>query len=188
MVPIAWVLQLVVSPSMPPWQEFFRIDELFSTWTLIGIEFGLLFGALMLLITGTDVASQSFGQQIRLIRSFRLTIVDTVFLSLCAGIGEEFLFRGALQDLAHYWLSGNFFPAGLQQWLPQLLTSVVFVAIHGYINPRDWDTTKFGLIVLLFIIALSFGVSSQGIWFCIAAHAAYDFLLLIWWSRYKLNS
>ena len=163
MVPLAWLLQ-----GMPPVADFFRPDELFVAWTLIGIEFGLLFGTLMLILTATAASKESFGHQIRLIRSFKLTIVDTVFLSLCAGIGEEFLFRVALQE-----------------WLHPLLVAVVFVAIHGYINPRDWETTKLGLVLLLFIIALSYAVYEQGLWFCIAAHASYDFLLLIWWSRYK---
>lgn len=147
--------------------DFFRLEELFSTWTLIGIEFGLLVGAIMLMVTNSS-GERTFSQQIRLIRSFRLSVIDTIFLSLCAGLGEEFLFRIALQE-----------------WFHPLLVSVVFVAIHGYINPRDMNTTRFGLFVLLFIIALGYAVSVQGIWFCIMAHAAYDFILLFYWTRYK---
>lgn len=162
MIPAAWLMQ-----GMPDWKDFFRLDELFTTWTLIGIEFGLLVGAIMLVATN-GMGKQTFNQQIRLIRSFRLTVLDTLFLSLCAGLGEEYLFRIALQE-----------------WFHPLLVAVFFVAIHGYINPMDMSTTKFGLFVLLFIIALSYAVSVQGLWFCIMAHAAYDFLLLLYWSRYK---
>ena len=163
MVPLAWLLQ-----GMPPLLEFFRFDELNTAWTLIGIEFGLLFGALMLLATSTESAKISFRHQILLIKSFRLSILDCLFLSLCAGIGEEFLFRIALQE-----------------WVPPVLNAILFVAIHGYIHPKDWSVTKYGLLVLVFILVLSFAVYEQGIWFCIAAHAAYDFLLFFHWSRHK---
>ena len=175
MIPVAWGLEALFQWKLPPVVEFFRLDELFTSWTLIGIEFGLLAGAVMLILTSADSSKESFGHQIRLIRSFKLTVVDALFLSLCAGLGEEMLFRVALQDWLHYWV-GDFYA---------ILGSIIFVAIHGYINPRDWDTTKFGLVLLLFVLALSYAVDVQGLWFCIAAHASYDFLLLIWWSRYK---
>lgn len=161
MAPLAWLVQ-----GMPALPGFFRLGELTSTWTLIGIEFGLLFGAIMLIATSVESAKVSFRHQIQLIRSFRLSFFDCLFLSLCAGLGEEFLFRIALQE-----------------WLHPLLAAVVFVAIHGYIHPRDWDVTKYGLLVLVFIVVLSYAVSVQGIWFCIAAHASYDFLLFYYWSR-----
>lgn len=163
MVPLAWVLQ-----GLPPLHDFFRFGELHSGWTLIGIEFGLLFGAIMLLATSAESAKVSFKHQIQLIRSFRLSIIDCLFLSLCAGLGEEFLFRIALQE-----------------WVHPLLAAVIFVAIHGYIDPRDWDVSKYGLLILCFIIALSYAVSVQGIWFCIAAHASYDFVLFFHWSRQR---
>lgn len=163
MVPLAWLLQ-----GMPPLNDFFRTNTFFSGWTLIGIEFGLLFGAVMLVATSAESAKVSFRHQIQLIRSFRLSILDCLFLSLCAGLGEEFLFRIALQE-----------------WVHPLLASLIFVAIHGYINPRDWEVTKYGLLILCFIIALSYAVYEQGIWFCIAAHAAYDFVLFFHWSRQR---
>lgn len=161
MAPLAWILQ-----GMPALPGFFRFEELLSAWTLIGIEFGLLFGAIMLIATSVESAKVSFRHQIQLIRSFRLNFLDCVFLSLCAGFGEEFLFRIALQE-----------------WLHPLPAAVVFVAIHGYIHLRDWEVTKYGLLVLAFIVVLSYAVNVQGIWFCIAAHASYDFLLFWYWSR-----
>jgi uncharacterized protein len=160
MVPLAWLLQGMPSPP-----AFFRFDELLSVWTLIGIEFGLFFGAIMLLATSVESAKVSFRHQIQLIRSFRLHFLDCVFLSLCAGLGEEFLFRIALQE-----------------WLHPLLAAILFVAIHGYIHPTEWEVTKYGLLVLVFIVILSYAVNVQGIWFCIAAHASYDFLLFRYWS------
>ncbi len=163
MVPLAWLIQF-----LPPLPDFFQLDSFFSNRTLVGVEFGVIFGVIMVLATATQKAQISFKDQIRLIRSFNLSLFDCVFLSLCAGIGEEYLFRIAIQE-----------------WVHPLLTAVIFVAIHGYIRPRDWETTKFGLLILVFIIVLSYAVYDQGIWFCIGAHAAYDFVLFYHWSRHN---
>lgn len=162
MAPLGWLLC-----GMPEISEFLQLDHLASTWTAIGIEYGVAFGILMLIFTNTETARKSFSVQHQLIRSLRLNIVDILFLSLCAGFGEEILFRIAVQ-----------------QWLHPILASIAFVAIHGYINPRDLDTTKYGLLVCLFILVLSYAISGeQGLWFCIAAHASYDFVLFYFWGR-----
>lgn len=161
MLPLAWILQGF--PRIEPWLD---LKHLLAGENLWGILYGLIVGLIMILATSNDEATQSFKQQIQLVRSLKLTIFDCLLLSLCAGIGEEFLFRIALQE-----------------WLHPLIVSVVFVAIHGYLNPRDWSTTKYGLLVLVFIIGLGYAVDFWGIWFCIFAHAAYDFSLFYYWSR-----
>jgi uncharacterized protein len=167
MVAVSWGVDRIFGDKLPP-AQFFHIDELFTVWTLIGIEFGLLCGAVMLLATSTETAKESFQFQTQFIRSMRLSFFDCLLLSLCAGIGEEYLFRITLQE-----------------WLHPLIVAVVFVAIHGYLNPFDWNTTKYGLLILGFIIALSYAVDVQGLWFCIGAHAAYDFVLFYHWSRQR---
>lgn len=155
MVPLAWCLQ-----GFPSMYAFFRIETFSFTWTVIGLEFGIVFAFLMLLLTSGDEVPEVFDQQSRTIRSMRLNVADAVFLSFCAGFGEEMLFRIALQE-----------------WIPPLINAVLFVAVHRYIRIRDWQVTKYGLLLLLFIIALSYAVYVQGIWFCIAAHFSYDFVL-----------
>lgn len=162
MAPLGWLLC-----GMPEIVPFLQLDRLASTWTAIGIEYGFCFGALMLVLTNTETARRSFSVQHQLIRSLKLNFFDILFLSLCAGFGEEILFRVAVQ-----------------QWLHPVLASIAFVAIHGYILPNDLNTTKYGLLVCLFILVLSYAISGeQGLWFCIAAHASYDFVLFYFWSR-----
>ncbi len=162
MAPLGWLLC-----GMPEISKFLQLDSIPTVWTGIGIEYGVTFGIFMLILTNTETARKSFSMQHQLIRSMRLNIVDILFLSLCAGFGEEILFRVAVQ-----------------QWLHPILASIAFVAIHGYINPRDLDTTKYGLLVCLFILVLSYAISGeQGLWFCIAAHASYDFVLFYFWGR-----
>ncbi len=161
MVPVSWLLM-----GLPEMNTFLQIDVLFSNWTGFGIGFGFLFGAIMVLVTQGKEARNQFEPQIQAVRSMRLNLIDCLFLSFCAGLGEEFLFRAALQ-----------------QWLHPIITSVIFVAIHGYIHPTKWKTTKYGLIILGFIIVLGYAASAVGIWFCIAAHASYDFVLFRFWSK-----
>lgn len=163
MIPFAWLLQ-----GMPNWIDFFKLSNLFSTWSLIGVEFGCVFALIMIVATGSETAQESFQQQIQLVQSLNLKFGDAIFLSLCAGLGEEFLFRIALQE-----------------WFHPLIVSVFFVAIHGYIRPKDWNTTRYGLLVLAFIIVLGYAVKTQGIWFCIFAHAGYDCVLFMHWRNYK---
>lgn len=163
MAPLGWVLC-----GMPPVLDFLQVDQIGSTWTAIGVEFGVFFAVLMLIFTNTETARKSFSVQHQLIKSLRLNVVDILFLSLCAGFGEEILFRVAVQ-----------------QWLHPVLASLAFVAIHGYILPNDWDTTKYGILVWLFILVLSYAISGeQGLWFCIAAHASYDFVLFYFWGKH----
>lgn len=162
MAPLGWLLC-----GMPPVWNFLQPERIWSTWTAIGVEFGIFTGILMLILTNTETARKSFSVQHQLIKSLRLHVIDILFLSLCAGFGEEILFRIAVQ-----------------QWLHPILASIAFVAIHGYILPNDWDTTKYGILVCLFITVLSYAVSGeQGLWFCIAAHASYDFVLFHFWGR-----
>ena len=97
-----------------------------------------------------------------IVRSMNLNVGDAIFLSFCAGFGEELLFR-----------------SGVQYYLGIVLTSVIFVAIHGYLNPKNWRYSMYGLIVLPFILLLSMGFETFGLWFAISAHFAYDAVLFI---------
>lgn len=162
MAPIGWALC-----GFPKIEGFLQLDKLFSVWSGIGIQFGMVCGILMYAITNTELAKRKFAAQYELIQSLNLRFIDMVFLSLCAGFGEEILFRVAVQ-----------------QWLHPVIASIFFVAIHGYIQLKDWQTTKYGLLVCLFILALSYAISEeQGLWFCILAHASYDFILFYFWSN-----
>lgn len=161
MAPAGWVLN-----GMKPLEDFIQLNHFNLTWTLIGIEYGLLVGIFMLILTNTESAKKAFSQQLRLIKSLNLNLFDILFLSFCAGFGEELLFR-----------------VGVQTYLHPILATLFFVAIHGYLLPNDWEVTKYGLLISLFILSLAYALNGeQGLWFGIAAHAAYDFVLFYFWS------
>ena len=177
MAPLGWLLC-----GMPEISSFLQLDRVFSVWTGIGIEYGVVFGIFMLIVTNTETARRSFSVQHQLIRSMKLNIFDILFLSLCAGFGEEILFRVAVQQWSINDVGETDGPTKIGG-RPENF-AIAFVAIHGYINPKDLDTTKYGMLVCLFILVLSFAISGeQGLWFCIAAHASYDFVLFYFWGR-----
>ena len=95
-----------------------------------------------------------------LIASMQLKIWQGLFLSFCAGFGEELLFR-----------------AGVQPFLGVVITSVLFIALHGYLNPFNLRFSLYGIIALPFILILSYGYVYFGLYFAIAAHFSYDAVL-----------
>lgn len=101
-----------------------------------------------------------------LIYNFKLTIWEILFLSFSAGVGEEFLFRGIIQT---YW--------GI--WI----TAIFFVAIHGYLDPRDNKMMRYGLFMTLVIGILGYLKIHFGLIAPMAAHFAIDVVLL-----YKLTN
>lgn len=83
-----------------------------------------------------------------------------LFYSFCAGVGEEILFRGAIQSYIQLWP-----------------TAIIFVAIHGYLNFKDKSMLIYG--VFLIFISASFGYLHNylGIYAAIMAHFIYDVIM-----------
>jgi membrane protease YdiL (CAAX protease family) len=102
----------------------------------------------------------------RIVGEMKLKFHHGIFLSLCAGIGEEFLFR-----------------SGMQPYFGWFITSIFFVALHGYLNPWNWRFSVYGLIIIPFIFLISLGFNQFGIWFSIAAHFSYDAVLFTFMIR-----
>lgn len=160
MAPIGWGIVF-----FPPLEDFLALNDLKLAPILLGLSFGGSSAMMINLYSEIDENAPLLKDQLTLIKSLKLNLLDCIFLAFCAGFGEEMLFR-----------------AGIQYWIGPYFTSVVFVAVHGYLHPRKWHVTKYGLMVLAFILLLSLGKSEFGLWFCIAAHFAYDFILFFLWK------
>jgi membrane protease YdiL (CAAX protease family) len=139
-----------------------RLDEIWQPQTILGVNLGITYAFLALLFMSAPVFDALPNRIENLVRSMNLTVIDALFLSLCAGIGEELLFR-----------------TGIQAFLGVPITSIVFVAIHGYLNPWNWRMSLYGLIVLPFIFIIGYGFNTFGQWFSIGAHFSYDFILFM---------
>lgn len=142
--------------------EILDFENVRLSWILAGICFGIAYALFALLCMSARVFRNMPTRIEQIVRNMRLNIWECIFLSLCAGIGEELLFR-----------------SGMQFYFGPWITSVVFVAIHGYLNPMNWRVSLYGLIVLPFILGISFALPVYGLWFCIAAHSAYDLVLFL---------
>lgn len=140
--------------------DVLELDQVFSSLTLIGLEFGVLY-AFIVIAVGQLPAFETLSRQQRLlIEQLNLNWGDIIFISFCAGFGEEILFR-----------------AGIQHWLGPWITSIFFIAIHGYFNPFSLRKSLHGILILPFIVLLAFAYEKFGLWFVIAAHFSYDLVL-----------
>lgn len=63
----------------------------------LGLEFGFAYAFVAMLFMRAEVFSTSNLKMERLIKGLNLNFWQGIFLSLCAGIGEELFFRMSLQ-------------------------------------------------------------------------------------------
>ena len=152
---ISWIFSLEF-----PLLEWFLPENL---WTQLGI--GLLYGLLVAVIASW-ITERKFMSSVRnryhnLLSNLRLTWFDVFFISLCAGIGEEILFRYALQSLVGIWIA-----------------ALVFVSVHGYLNPKDWRISVYGVFMVLASAGFGLMAEKLGLLSAIIAHTAVDVYLL----------
>jgi uncharacterized protein len=96
-----------------------------------------------------------------IIQPLKLNIVEILLISVCAGVGEELFFRGVVQPLLGIWV-----------------TSLLFVLLHGYLNPFNIPLTFYGIFMVLVIGVMGLFTEHVGILTAIIAHVTIDFILL----------
>ncbi len=141
-------------------QLMFR-GEISIIWQLLsGLMIGLGCGFIARFVVSRPFMENIETKYARMINQLNLNTGTIIFLSFCAGFGEELLFRGAIQPLLGIWI-----------------TAIVFVAIHGYINPTNWRISIYGITMTLIIALLGWMTEIWGIWSAGAAHMAIDIVL-----------
>ncbi len=128
---------------------------------LAGGLFGLSVAMLAERISEIPFISKSTYDLTEFFRGLNLNSFDVIFLSFAAGFGEEILFRGAIQGQLGIWI-----------------TSIIFIAIHGYLNIFNLGMFVFGIFLTLFSVLLGYLFEEYGIWSSITAHFIYDLVLL----------
>jgi membrane protease YdiL (CAAX protease family) len=128
----------------------------------IGVAVGGVMGLIAFWLTERPLLKPSTQKYSRLLGALKLNTIDKVVISICAGFGEELLFRGAIQVFWGIWP-----------------TAVLFVAIHGYLNPRDWRISIYGAMMTIFIAILGYLTEWYGIWAAATAHGMIDLVLLM---------
>jgi uncharacterized protein len=157
-----------------------RLIDVFSHglsihWQLLaGVAAGAVAAGVILFFSTRPPMQQALDDFaiFRILSNTKFTTFDRVQVSFFAGVGEELLFRGAIQPLIGIWL-----------------TSVIFIAIHGYISFRSAGHVLFTL--LLFGLSMLLGVLFEvaGLIAAMTAHAVYDYIMLKWVDiRQKRNA
>jgi len=101
-----------------------------------------------------------------LLQKFNVSTIDIFFLSFCAGVGEELFFRGAIQP-----------------WLGIWPTAFLFIALHGYLNPKDRPLFIYGTVLLIISAGFGYLLLNTGIYASITAHFWIDIVLMIYLKR-----
>jgi len=99
---------------------------------------------------------------INIVKPLQLTFLEILFISICAGVGEELFFRGAIQPFLGIWL-----------------TSFLFVMLHGYISPLNMPLSVYGIYMVLVIGVLGLFTEFIGIGTAMLAHTFIDLILII---------
>ena len=131
---------------------------------LIQIPLGLLYGLMsalaVMLIMSHPVMAKEEERYKHMLGPMNLRWRDIIFLSFCAGFGEEMFFRAFLQPITGIWL-----------------TSVIFVVLHGYLNPKR-PIFFYGFFLIFDIAGMGWLFDNIGPWTAVSAHFLIDVILL----------
>ena len=131
-----------------------------------GSIFGVISALCLIWLVQFPILRQPREFFTQLIRQAGLRMHDLLFLSLAAGIGEEILFRAAIQPFLGIWL-----------------TALIFVALHGYLNPFDLNMSLYGVLLIVVSAGMGYLFEHIGIYAAISAHFFIDCILFIRFNR-----
>lgn len=122
---------------------------------------GLFFGSLAALLAVALINGKRF-KSVRtffeeLLHDINPSFANILFYSFCAGAGEEILFRAGIQPLIGIW------PA-----------AILFVLLHGYINPANIKLTIYGFFLIIICAGFGYLFKFFGLMSTIIAHFIYD--------------
>jgi membrane protease YdiL (CAAX protease family) len=143
------------------YQEAFKTKTNLFLELGVGLAYGFVAGLLAWKLICSKVMRPIQDKYGDLIGSLKLNMAEIIFISCCAGIGEEVLFR-----------------AGIQPFLGVWLTSIGFVAIHGYLHPKNWRISVYGALMTLIIVGIGYMFRHLGLTSAMAAHTMIDIVLL----------
>lgn len=102
----------------------------------------------------------------------RMSLIELAVISALAGIGEELMFRGLIQEGLARWIGE---PIGV--WIALAVASILF----GLLHPMN---------MAYILLAALMGLCLGGLWIAtdnllvpIVTHAVYDFLALCWLAK-----
>lgn len=128
----------------------------------VGLGFGILAAFIGILILKLPQLKETSTFYATVFKGLDLHWTDILFYSFCAGVGEEILFRGALQPLLGLWF-----------------TAIIFVILHGYISFKDWKKSIYGFFLIFISAGFGYLVIYFDIYAAMAAHFIFDVIMFI---------
>lgn len=151
-----------------PFGSIFQHGVNWFLQVLVGLIYGAFTGWLGWLVVKSKLLDKTRKFYTGIIRELNLNIHEIIFISFCAGVGEEILFRAAVQYYLGIWL-----------------TAILFVAIHGYLSPMNWRISIYGAFMTIIIAGVGYMFDYFGLISAISAHFAIDVVLLWFLTNYK---
>lgn len=124
---------------------------------LVGLFFGSLAALLAVLLLNSKrfTGVRAFFET--LIQEINPSFTNILFYSFCASIGEEILFRAGLQPLIGIWP-----------------TAVLFVFLHGYLNPANINLNIYGIFLIVICAGFGYLFKFFGLTASVVSHFVYD--------------
>lgn len=129
---------------------------------IIGLVFGFISAKAAWSIVELPFLKDIKGLFSGIFQPLKLNKIEIIFISICAGVGEELFFRGGIQPMLGVWT-----------------TAILFVLMHGYINPFNLPMTVYGLYMTIVIGVMGLMTIQLGIITSITAHFVIDLILMI---------
>ncbi|MBZ9628689.1 CPBP family intramembrane metalloprotease [Psychroflexus sp. CAK1W] len=142
--------------------QYFEMFAYENLWLSIpaGLGFGTLAAFIGILLLKLPSLKDTSTFYANFFKSLNLHWTDILFYSFCAGVGEEILFRGALQPLLGLWLA-----------------AVIFVILHGYLSFEDWKKSLYGIYLIFISAGFGYLVVDFDIYAAMAAHFIFDVIM-----------
>jgi len=156
---LAWLISWVFDLDFDLHAWFFPKNGLIQS--IVGVAYGVIVAAIASWITSRKFMEKVRSKYARLFLGINFSWFDVFFISICAGVGEEILFRFALQSLTGIWIA-----------------AIIFVAIHGYLNYKDWALSVYGLYMVVASAGFGYMAVKWGLLSAMIAHATVDIYLL----------
>lgn len=141
--------------------EMFAYENLFQSIPA-GLGFGAIAACIGILILKLPQLKETSTFYATVFKGLDLHWTDMLFYSFCAGVGEEILFRGALQPLLGLWFA-----------------AILFVILHGYISFQDWKKSIYGVFLIFISAGFGYLVLYFDIYAAMAAHFIFDVIMFI---------
>ena len=139
--------------------NMFQHDQLLTS-VAVGLGFGAFAAAAGILLLKLPLLRETNTFYTSLFKGLDLHWTDIFFYSFCAGVGEEILFRGALQPLMGLWVA-----------------AILFVLLHGYISSKDWKKSIYGVFLILVSAGFGYLTLYFDLYAAMAAHFIFDVIM-----------